>query len=385
MGAAALERIPTRGALIAAILLGGFVVQANAWQAEPVYWFYVASESEDEVALMRLHDGDLEVVKTIPVGVRPTEIEGPHGIGVSPDGSHWFVSLAHGTPFGVIAKYRTGADEFVGSVEAGLFPATLDIAASTGLLYVVNFDLHGDMSPSTVSVIETTTMAEVARIEVGMMPHSSRLNDSGDRQYSVMMMSDELVEIDAFRFEVIRRLDLGPMSMAGPDDDVDDVHDVHADHGVGGPMAEPVVRPTWVEPAPDGRFVYVAGNGSDEILEIDLDRWEITRRLPAGEGAYNLAISPDGETLVVTHKTEGTTGVWDLETGEERARIPNTRGVTHGVVITPDSRYALVSVEGVGGEPGSVDVIDLATGDLVASADVGKQASGMAFWRMTPE
>jgi DNA-binding beta-propeller fold protein YncE len=55
------------------------------------------------------------------------------------------------------------------------------------------------------------------------------------------------------------------------------------------------------------------------------------------------------------------------------------------VVITPDSRYAVVTAEGVGGERGSVDVIDLATDRVVASADVGKQASGIAFWRMTPE
>lgn len=344
-----------------------------AQDVEPAYWFYVASESEDEVALLRFAGGELEVVKTIPVGVRPTEVEGPHGLGISADGSHWYVSLAHGTPFGVVAKYRTGTDDLVGSAEAGLFPATLDIASSTGLLYVVNFDLHGDMTPSTVSVIETGTMAEVAQIEVGMMPHSSRLNEAGDRQYSVMMMSDELVEIDAFAFEVTRRLDLGETSMAGHD---------HAGH-VG--MAEPTIRPTWVEPAPGGRLAYVAANGSNEILEIDLDAWVVTRRLSAGEGAYNLAISPDGEALVVTHKSEGTTGVWDLEAGEERGRIENTRGVTHGVVITPDSRYALVSVEGVGGEPGSVDVIDLDSLTLAASADVGKQASGIAFWRMTPE
>ena len=34
----------------------------------------------------------------------------------------------------------------------------------------------------------------------------------------------------------------------------------------------------------------------------------------------------------------------------------------------------------VGGEPGSVDVFEIATPRLVASVDVGKQAGGIALW-----
>lgn len=341
------------------------------------YWFYVASESEDEVSLLRFSPAEradpLRAEKTIPVGIRPTEIEGPHGLRVSPDGLFWYASLAHGNPFGAVYKFRTGDDALVASVDAGLFPATLDIAASTGLLYVVNFDLHGDMKPSTVSVIETETMAEVAQVEVGIMPHSSRLNAAGSRLYSVMMMSDELVELDAYRFEVLRRLRLsepqmrGPVGPAGPDR--------------AAPMA--TVKPTWVDPGPNGRFVYVACNGSDEIKEVDLDTWVVTRTFQTGAGPYNLEVSSDGEMLVVTHKTEGTTGVWDLSEGREVARISNTRQVPHGVVISPDSRYAFVSVEGIGGDPGTVDVIDLETFELTASINVGMQASGIAFWKMT--
>ncbi|MCH6559979.1 YncE family protein, partial [candidate division KSB1 bacterium] len=71
-----------------------------------------------------------------------------------------------------------------------------------------------------------------------------------------------------------------------------------------------------------------------------------------------------------------------LKKGKELARIPNSRKVTHGVVISPDSRYAFVSVEGKGGEPGAVDVFDLKKLKHVATAEVGKQAGGIAFWKM---
>jgi DNA-binding beta-propeller fold protein YncE len=54
------------------------------------------------------------------------------------------------------------------------------------------------------------------------------------------------------------------------------------------------------------------------------------------------------------------------------------------VAVSPDSRYAFVSIEGVGTEPGTVDVIDLETGSRVGSVDVGRQAGGIGFWKMEP-
>ena len=52
--------------------------------------------------------------------------------------------------------------------------------------------------------------------------------------------------------------------------------------------------------------------------------------------------------------------------------------------MTPDSRYAFVSVEGKGAEPGKVDVYDLQSFEMVGSAEVGQQAGGIIFWKMEP-
>ena len=51
--------------------------------------------------------------------------------------------------------------------------------------------------------------------------------------------------------------------------------------------------------------------------------------------------------------------IFDPVTGRELARIPTQRKVVHGAVVSPDDRYAFISVEGVGSEPGTVEVIDL--------------------------
>ena len=139
------------------------------------YYVYVCAESEDEVALIKFDGREAVVEKTIPVGVWPLEIEGPHGITVSPDGEHWYLSMAHGMPYGHLYKYETGTDKFVERVELGMFPATMEISKATGLLYVVNFNLHGGHSKaSTVSIVDTDKMLEVERIETGVITHVTR-------------------------------------------------------------------------------------------------------------------------------------------------------------------------------------------------------------------
>ena len=52
---------------------------------ETGYWLYAAAESADEVYMIRFDGRDAEVVQRVEVGYQATEIEGPHGLTVSPD------------------------------------------------------------------------------------------------------------------------------------------------------------------------------------------------------------------------------------------------------------------------------------------------------------
>ena len=349
--------------------------QASAAPDPPTrsYYAYVCSESEDEVALVRYGPRGLEVVKTVVVGSFPAETEGPHGIGLDPDGRHWYVSLAHGFPFGSVHKYETTTDAWVGDVTLGMFPATLDVSATTGLLYVVNFDLHGPMEPSSISVVETDTMTEVERIPTGIMPHGSRLSSDGTWHYSVSMMSDEVVETDALAFSVNRTLTLSPEVPRGQGLEVS---------ALGDPA--PAVQPTWVTRPTAGGKLYVAGNNVSRIFEIDLTSWSVVRTFDTGPGPYNLAVTADELTLVVTYKSGAAVGFWDLASGRERVRTPTSRTIPHGVALSPDGEYAFVTLEGVGSEPGTVEVYHVGSGERVGAVEVGKQAGGIAFWKTEP-
>ncbi|MDP6580084.1 MAG: hypothetical protein QF681_05465 [Vicinamibacterales bacterium] len=354
--AGGLRRLLLGRTIVAAVAvgaLGAALTAAAPDRHSRCYYVYVAAESDDEVSLVRYGRNGAEVIKTISVGSFPAEVEGPHGLAIGPDGGYWYVSIAHGFPYGSVHKYETGTDTWVGDVTLGLFPATLDVASSTGLLYAVNFNLHGPLEPSSISVVEVETMTEVARVEAGIRPHGGRLSPDGSFFYSVNMMDFELVELDALGFEVRRRLSLGDG-----------------------------VRPTWVsQPTADGK-VYVTGNNVAKIFEVDLESWQVERTFETGPGPYNLDLTTDGSTLVATYKGGDSVGFWDLESGRERGRTDTSRTIPHGVVVTPDGEYAFVTLEGVGAEPGTVEVYHVPTGERVGAVDVGKQAGGIAFWKM---
>lgn len=370
-----------RTTLLAATLASTALAGRTGAQEAPGadYWVYVAAESQDEVALVRFGPGGAEVVRVIEASINPTDIDGPHGIAVAPDGSNWYVSIAHGTPYGRIRKFSTGSDVAMGEALVGLFPATMAVTPG-GLLFAVNFNLHGDHVPSSVSVVETGSMTEIRKIATCAMPHGSRLTADVRRHYSVCMMDDQLVEIDVRSLSVSRRLYLAP----GAEMDLPPQTTESADAVGRVPGADGAARcgPTWVQPSPDGTRAWVACNRNREVVEVNLENWSVARRLGTGAGPYNLEVTPDGARLVVTYKGDDAVGVFDLDDGAERAVVPSSRRIPHGVAVSPDSRYAFISVEGVSNDPGTVDVIDLETGALVASVDVGRQAGGIGFWKM---
>jgi DNA-binding beta-propeller fold protein YncE len=368
----------------AALALGAGAARAQEPPAHD-YYAWVASEAVDKLQLVRFGPAGLTIERTHTVGILPTDPDGPHGVALAPDGNHLFVSTGHGTPFGSLWKYSTRDDRLEGRVELGLFPATLQVSPDGYLAYVVNFNLHGDMVPSSVSVVATDEMLEVARIPTCVMPHGSRLNAKGTKHYSACMMDDELVEIDTRTLAVSRTFLLrkgqehgmaGPMTASArapgvPPNDA-------GGHGMEPPKPGDVsCSPTWAQPTPDGRRVFVACNKASEIAEIDAERWTLTRRLPAGDGVYNLAVTHDGRLLVATNKRGRSVSVFDAGTGKELKRLTTKRKVVHGVAITADDRYAFVSVEGIGSEPGTVEVIDLRALATVATVDVGPMAGGI--------
>jgi DNA-binding beta-propeller fold protein YncE len=350
------------------------------------YTIGVASEATDEVNVITFGPGGAALQAKVPIGLSVTDPDGPHGLAVSPDRQFYYVSTAHGTPYGSFWKLRASDNAVVGRVTLGNFPATAQITPDGHLAFVVNFNLHGDMVPSDVSVVGVDDMVELTRIPTCTMPHGSRINAQGTKHYSACMMDDMLVEIDIATLAVSRHFVLTKgkeMGMRGAPATM--VHGAGHDmsgHGMAAPAAgDPGCSPTWAQPSADGSRIFVACNKSSDIAEIDAATWTLTRRIPAGSGVYNLAVSGDGTLLIATNKRGQSVSVFALPSGRELARIPTQRTVVHGAVISPDNRYVFITVEGIGSQPGTLEVIDLRSMARVASVDVGPMAGGVDLLR----
>jgi DNA-binding beta-propeller fold protein YncE len=371
--------------ILSALLLAILMPQASA-QTSPQtppqlsssgpavdYLVYVVCESADKVVLLRFGPHGFHQEHETHIGLLPVDINGPHGIAVSPDKQFVYVSVGHGRPDGSAWKLKAGTEEVVKYTALGLFPATADISRDGEFLYVANANFHGDMVPSSISVVATGAMLEVKRITTCTMPHGSRLSPDGTRHYSACMMDDMLAEIDTQKFAVSRyfMLSVGKeMGMQGAPQSQMKMSDLSC-------------VPTWAQPSNDGAEIYVACNKSNDIVVVDTASWKMVKRFPAANGVYNLAMTKDGR-LVATNKRDQSVSVFDPKSGKELARLSTKRRVVHGAVVTPDNRYAFISVEGIGSEPGTVEVIDLDTLKTVATLDVPTQAAGIDIWKTEP-
>ena len=354
------------------------------------YRVLVAAESEDQVALVEFRPCGptgtaptcgATVVRTYAVGVNPVEIEGPHGVVASSDGRSFYVSMAHGRPYGSLLQYDLATGTLQGQVELGMFPATIDLTVAGDLAYVVNFNFDDPaMQPSSLSVVDVTIGDEVTRTTTCRMPHGSRLSPDGTRHYSACMMDDLLVEVDTRTTKISRLLRL----KAGSEGSVavgDRPRAPHAGHDATAAPPTPSCSPTWVQPSVDGATVWVACNRSNEIVIVDVAQWRVLQRVKTPATPYNMAATADGALMVVTHKGPGSTSLWRARDASLVTEVRGVRRIASGVAVSADSRFAFVTFEGKNDDPGTLDIIDLAAGKTVASVNVGKQAGGVAIVR----
>src|SRR6267378_1225489 len=326
--------------LIAALAL---LTSLAASSHSPGYRILVASESGDIVTQLTWDGTALAVAKVVPVGIMPADIDGPHNVTVAPDGSAWYVTIAHGTPYGSLWKMSAGSDTLLGRAQVEMFPTTIALTPDGALAFVANSDFHGDHPRvNVVSIVHTPTMTLLTNLGACDMPHGVKVNHAGTRVYVSCMNSDEILEVDRQTLAITRRHRTGvgvmpqmPMTHGGAEGGV--VHEA--------------CMPTFVSVSPDDKTLYVACNHADQLEVIDAGTLDLIKTIPTGHGAYNVEPSPDGRWVIVTNKKDKSVSVIDAGALEEVARIPTTKPIPHGVAYSPDNHFAFVSQESKGVDP----------------------------------
>lgn len=329
------------------------------------YRLYVVSESGDIVTQLTWDGSALRTLKRVPVGVMPADIDGPHNIAISPDGRSYYVTVAHGTPYGSLWKLAVDGDTLLGRAPLELFPTTVSVTPDGELAFVANSDFYGD-HPRTnfVSVIYAARMTPLTNIAACDMPHGVKVNHAGTFVYISCMRSDEVLEIDRRSLAITRRHGTGAGAALGRG----------GGHDGGGEC-----MPTFVSLSPDDARLYVACNHSGTLQVLDAATLALVKEIATGAGAYNVEPSPDGRWVIVTNKKAQSVSVIAADSLVEVARIATTKQIPHGIAYAPDSRYAFVSQESIGVDPGAVDVIDLTTRTRVATAPVPLQPTGITL------
>jgi YVTN family beta-propeller protein len=137
--------------------------------------------------------------------------------------------------------------------------------------------------------------------------------------------------------------------------------------------------PTFVSVSRDDQTLYVACNHKGTLQVWDAVALMMKTEVPTGAGAYNVEPSPDGRVVIVTNKKAQSVSIIDAATLKELARVATTKKIVHGVAYSPDSRYAYVTQESIGADPGAVDVIDLTTLTKVSTTPIPAQPTGITI------
>ena len=372
---------------IAGWLTVALLAPATAAAQEPGYRVGVTSESGDIVTWLRpLANGTLVQERVVAVDPRPPEPDGPHNITVAPDHGSYYVTVAHGTPWGSLWRLDARTHRVLGTAEAEGYPTTIALTPDGEFAFVANSDFFGDRPRvNPVTIVHTPTMTTITQLPTCDMPHGVRSNRAGTTIWVSCMHSDELVAIDVASLAITHRIRLG----AGHADATD--HGAHADHQMpaapsvhttaSGPDLSRPCAPTYVALSPDDTRLFVACNASGTMQVWDAATRRFVGQVTTGAGAYNVEASPDGRLVIVTNKKDRSISVIDAATLTELRRVPVTKPVVHGIAFAPNGRYAYVSQESIGADPGAVDTIDLATLTVIGSIPIPAQPTGLTILR----
>ncbi|HYO45176.1 MAG TPA: hypothetical protein VEY33_00590 [Gemmatimonadota bacterium] len=322
---------------------------------------FVGLESEDAVAVVDPEAG--VVLKKIPVGISTEDIEGVHALTTSPDGRYYYLSIAHGWPYGSVWKMTTAKDSLVARTNVGLFPATMAITPDGTWLFVANYNLHGDPALDSVSAVHTPTMTEVAQIPVCTKPHGMVASHDGKWIYA-----------SCTRDNVLRKISVASLSV------VDSTNMLTEQDRA----ENKVCYPAGLALSADDAKLFVACHRHAEVRVMSTEALgTVTNAIPTGGGPYLIRMDPEGKRLWVPNRNDQTYTVIDVASEQVVATRPASASNPHTFAFGPDGTVYL-SMESHAIVPGAIDVIDPESLETRRSIEVGLQATGVSAIPLAP-
>jgi len=306
-------------------------------------------------------DAETGVVRdSISLDVRRAEIDEPHGLAAGPGGRFWYATVAHGEP--TLWKFERPGNRLVGRVRLGTWGAArIGISPDGELAFVPDYYRDDPGIESKVAVVRLHDLSVEARLTVCGGPHDAQVSPDGRWVAIACSLSDEIVLIDASTYEVAGRVSV---------------------HGLSSGSLRPA-KPLNVVWGASGEVLYATLHLSDEVVALDRS-WSVVNRVDVGAGPAQLALSPDGETLVVANRRDGTVSLLDVAPLAERSRVDLDVDHPHGVAVGDGDGQAFIGYEGTTTSTGGVVALDLVTGEILWRRAVGVLSLGVMYLTAEP-
>lgn len=292
---------------------------------------YVVAQNMIYTHTISVYDRDREKVATIKDRITPSEFGyrkytgsvqgGPVEASFAPDGTHLWVSNysmygpgfaspgddvcspASGHDRSFLYRIDTSTWEIDGAVLVGSVPKYVQATPDGKHVLVTNWCSYD------VSVVDTATLKQIARIPVGRYPRGIAVTADSARAYIAVMGSTN-----------VRTLDLAGV-VAGK-----------RGASVVKTFSSPGRAPRHLNLSPDGTRLYVTLNGVGRVAQLDARSGKVLATVRTGQAPRSAALSPDGTALFVVNYESGTVSrlrTSDMKVLESRRVDHHPIGITY--------------------------------------------------------
>ncbi|RMF84867.1 MAG: hypothetical protein D6736_18485 [Nitrospinota bacterium] len=280
-----------------------------------------------------------QLLRTIP------GLNNPHGLVITPDGRRLYATSTKRGP----NEMRMGAGEHhaassmpsgeaMGKHGMGMGMMRRGMGkhgAGMGMSEKEGMGMVSGQGSNQVSVIDTTTNAVIATIDVGGGSHHAAISPDGKWVLVTVPSRGGIAVIAVATNTLAAFIPTGKIA-------------------------------NYVVVSPDGTRAYVSNKGEDTVSIIDLPAGKVRATIPVNAGPDHLALSPDGKQLYVTNALADTLSVIDTAMEKVVATLAVGEG-PHGVDVTPDGARIFVANMG----EGTVSAIAADTGETVTTTRLG--------------
>ena len=136
--------------------------------------------------------------------------------------------------------------------------------------------------------------------------------------------------------------------------------------------------PEAINVTPDGREVWVGSNATGKVSVVDVASGAVTTAAEGVRWPYRILFTPDQKTVLIPDLRGEELRFLDRASRRELGRISLAGAAPQGITITPDGRYALLSLSA----QGRVAIVDVNARTVAGHVNAGPTPDGVVYVRL---